>query len=116
MFVFRYKFEGSSEIREITSEKECLSGEKLCDLILKKLFQDGPVPCNLFTENVDRSKVTIVQRKYSNKFVTKTDTTKEPGEIEEVKVKVRRWRSRSPKKRRWRSRSPKRYKTVYSIY
>ena len=66
MFVFRYKFEGSSEIREIKSENECLSGEQLCDLILKTLFQGGPVPCNLFTENVDRSKVTIVPVSYTH--------------------------------------------------
>lgn len=115
MFVFQYKFEGTSEIREIKCENESMEGDIFCELILKDV---GTLTCKLFTSDtvVDTSKVTVVQRKYSNKFITDKDTSKEPGEIVESPVRVRRWRSRSPVKRRWKSRSPKRYKRVYSVY
>lgn len=107
MHSFQYRFQGSSEVRTISLDKETVTGPALCDSILKNIFGSNP-PCTLSVDldKVNCSQLVEVKREYGKKF----EAVRKP--VQKVKRKpVRRWRSRSP---RWRSRSPIRYNRLYS--
>ena len=105
----KYKFEGSSEVRELDVKTDMKDGE-LCDVILKSIFQDQVPTCGISIKERKDGIVTL-ERVYANKF--KTDVVASP------KKRRRRWQS--PKRvKRWVSRSPERrmnrYNTVYTKY
>ena len=99
MFSFAYKFEGSSEQRHVMAPTERITGEDLCQLIVKDIFGESTPPCELIAdvEETDWRQLVTIKRIYGNKF-QKTGPTKA-----KKTVKVRRWRSRSPERKRWRS-------------
>ena len=98
MFSFAYKFEGSSEQRHVMAPTERITGEDLCQLIVKDIFGESTPPCELIAdvEETDWRQLVTIKRIYGNKF-QKTD----PVKVKKT-VKVRRWVSRS-KRKRWRS-------------
>lgn len=98
MYSFPYNFEGSSEFRNVNGPTEQMSGEELCQLIIKDLFGNDKPSCKLTTDkdNVVWWENTTIKRVYGDKFKEQVKPKAKK------KVKVRRWRSRSPK-RRWHS-------------
>ena len=108
MHSFQYRFQGSSEVRTISLDKETVTGTVLCDSILKDIFGSNPT-CTLSVDldKVSCSQLVEVKREYGKKF----EVARKP--VQKVRRKpVRRWRSRSP---RWRSRSPNRYNRLYTM-
>lgn len=107
----KYKFEGSSEVRELDVKMDMKDGE-LCDVILKSIFQ-GQVPTCGISIKERKDGIVTLERVYANKFKTDAVAIKRP------KKRRRRWES--PKRiKRWVSRSPERrmnrYNTVYTKY
>ena len=108
MYSFSYLFEGSSELRYVNGPTERISGEELCELIVKDIFGSSLPPCKLTTdtESVAWWETATIKRVYGNKFEEKVKPKAKK------KVRVRRWRSRSPRKR-WHS-PVNRYMPVYT--
>jgi len=104
----RYKFEGSSEVRELTT-KTGLSDEDICVEILKSIFGASLPPCSLSIKNRENGIITL-ERVYVMKF-KKVEIKKKPKN-----KRRRRWESPPPRPRRkrWVSRSPDRYMNRYN--
>jgi hypothetical protein len=103
MYTFQYRFQGSSEVRTLTTNTTTMSGFDLCDRIVAEFGSSCTLSVDV--EEVNCNDIVEVKREYGKKF----------EKVEKVPVKPRkRWRSRSPIVRRWRSRSPIRYNPVYS--
>ena len=118
MYSYHYLLEGSTELRTVTCESKKLKGTDFCNLIIEKMFGKNKPPCQLQVkpEYVREGETVTVGRIYGKKFhEEKKKEVVVPPPKPPIK-RVRRWRSRSPKRRRWRSKSPvyNRYKRVYT--
>lgn len=113
MYSFNYLLEGSSELRTVSSNQRQLKGTDFCNLIIESLFGKSKPPCQLQVqpEYVKEGETVTVNRVYGKKF-----EQEKKKEVPPPPKRVKRWRSRSPRRRRWRSRSPvnNRYKRVYT--
>ena len=116
MFAFQYLFDGSSEVRTIEASMSSMTGQSFCNMITKNIFGDNP-PCQLKCkeETVLADKLVTIQRVYGVKFEEEKVPVKPVIVMKPARKRVKRWKSRSPRRRRWRSRSPvNRYKRVYT--
>ncbi len=110
----KYKFEGSSEVRELNVNSD-MKDVELCDVILKSIFEGKPPTCGISIKERKDGIVTL-QRVYANKFKSK------PVAIKPPRKRRRRWESpkREVRRKRWVSRSPdrrmNRYNAVYTNY